>query len=96
MWTEQFAPGIDITNYVRLLPEDLHPEGIQNLKEAILKRAADDWREAVKIRLGGNCMNCFGREQQECERFFLSEWFFFLTGLNGRIILVKLRKEMGI
>ena len=88
--------GIDITDYVRLTPDDLCAEGVQNLTEAIVKKAADDWREAVAARIRGNVVLEHSRMQTDCERFFLSDWFFELTGLNGRVVLQKLKKEAGL
>lgn len=88
--------GIDIEGYERLTPDDICEQGMQNLTEAIVKRAADDWQEAVKAQKRGNTVQCHSRTRAECERFFLSDWFYELTGLNGRVVLKMLKKEAGL
>lgn len=87
---------IDIEGYTRLTAKDLHPDGIQNLKEAIVARAADDWRSAVNAQKRGNTLNEYRRSRAEVEQFFLSDWFYALTGLDGKYIIRQLKQEAGI
>lgn len=87
---------IDIEGYTRLTAKDLHPEGIQYLTEAIVARAADDWRSAVAAQKRGNALNEYRRSRKEVEQFFLSDWFYTLTGLDGQYVLKKLKQEAGI
>ncbi len=69
-------------------------ENIEALICAIVKQAVKDWRTAVRRlkRKPGN------KEAQalrsECEAFFRSEWFRFLTDADGRYILKKLQEEL--
>ena len=65
--------------------------GIENLTNAIVLQAVKDYRSA----LAGGSVN--GRDSKsviaECERFFQSEWFNFLTNVDGMIIIANIRKE---
>lgn len=84
---------IDISDYERITPEKIHPEGAQALVEGIVEKAAKDWRDGVKHeRKTGKRSGV----RQECERFVRSDWFTTLTGLDGRYVLRKLEKEMGL
>ena len=87
---------IDTKGYKRLTAKDLCPEGILLLKEAILARAAEDWRRAVAVQKSGNTMLEFRHSRAEVESFFLSDWFYHLTGLNGQYVLKQLKKEIDI
>ena len=68
--------------------------GIENLSNAIILQAVKDYR----IALAGGSVN--GRDSksaiEECERFFQSEWFNFLTNADGMIIMANIRKEFEI
>ena len=65
--------------------------GIEDLSNAIILQAVKDYR----IALAGGSVN--GRDSksviEECERFFQSEWFNFLTNVDGMIIIANIRKE---
>lgn len=57
-------------------------EPYTELAHAIVLRAVEDYRmaeEPVQVR--------------SLESFFESEWFFFLSNLDGRAVLKKLREE---
>ena len=68
--------------------------GIENLSNAIILQAVKDYR----IALSGRDVN--GRDSksviEECERFFQSEWFNFLTNVDGMSIIANIRKEFEI
>ena len=68
--------------------------GIENLSNAIVLQAVKDYRRAL-----AGC-NVNGRDSksviEECERFFKSEWFNFLTNVDGMIIIANIRKEFEI
>ncbi len=62
------------------------PEGMQRLVEAICRTAATDYLYSKKEK-----------NVKDAEIFFKSDWFFELTGLDGKPILKRLdrikRKE---
>lgn len=64
---------------------------LQNLSNAIVLQAVDDYRAA----LAGNGI---GKKPPEfviveIERFFRSEWFNMLTDVDGDVLIKKIRKE---
>ena len=66
--------------------------GYGNLANAIVLQAVADYRRLLRgkrIRNGDNhCITL-----KECEDFFLSEWFYTLTSVDGQTILNRLRRE---
>lgn len=59
--------------------------GYENLANAIIIQAADDYRKALNDSAQG--------EQRTIERFFRSEWFGVLTGLDPETLIRKLKQE---
>ena len=57
--------------------------GIFNLVQAIVKQAAKDYR-AVRYKKESY-------EKDKLEEFFLSKWFSDLTGLDGEMVLGRLK-----
>lgn len=84
-----------VEGYERIRPEGISTEGAQNLVEAIVKRAVEDWRVAAEAQKKAKADRANGR-RLECERFFRSGYFFELTGLDGEALLKKLKKQEGI
>lgn len=67
----------------------------ENLANAIILRAVQDYRIALKkIKKHPNDVLIQARIR-ECERFFLSQWFIELTNLDGKMLLKKLKEEAG-
>ena len=65
----------------------------EKLANAIVIRAADDYRSARR-KLKRNPRNQLAlAEKDEIERFFLSGWIKVLTKANGGMILRKLKEE---
>lgn len=65
----------------------------ENLANAIILQAVKDYRYA-RHKLRKNPNNAKAKaEINECERFFLSDWFGVLTNLDGEILLQKLKQE---
>ena len=58
----------------------------QNLANAIILNAVEDYREA--LRTNNKAM------QLDCETFFLSEWFVFLCNLTGDWLMTAIIKEI--
>ena len=59
--------------------------GYENLANAIIIQAAEDYRKALN--------DSAQREQCTIERFFRSEWFGVLTGLDPETLIRKLKQE---
>ena len=75
----------------------------EELANAVVRQAAEDWREAVHTLLHppgrpGAVRNRQIREAadmlRDCESFFRSRWIRILTGEDGTEILEQLRREM--
>ena len=68
-------------------------DNINALTQAIAEQAVKDWRRAVKkLRKNPDDKDQLARKR-ECEQFFRSEWFTYLTDLDGRYVLMKLKQE---
>ena len=65
---------------------------IRRLADAIVLQAVEDYR----IALGGKYVRGESPERviNDVERFFLSDWFYMLTKLDGELLIKKLRKEV--
>ena len=81
----------DDTQEQRLTFAELNDRGCQHLVEAIVARAADDYRYA---RMRERLTQHKSLVAAECEQFFRSEYFELLTGLDGEAVLQRLDKEM--
>ena len=57
--------------------------GVFNLVQAIVKQAAKDYRD---VRYEKESY-----EKDKLEKFFLSKWFSDLTGLDGEMVLGRLK-----
>ncbi len=80
----------DMHGYRRIQsPDQLNDDGVQMLIEAVLVRAADDYR------LGRLKERTYGHKSAvvvEVRRFFRSAWFEMLTGLDGKAALERLER----
>ena len=68
-------------------------EAYEELANAIVLRAVDDWRDAVKRLIRRPWNEKAMQRKKEAETFFHSDWFYELTGVEGSVILEKLEKE---
>ena len=66
-------------------------EGLHLLAEAVIVTAARDYLDLLGCPYRSERLL---REKRELEEFFLSSRFRRLSGLNGKIILQRLREEM--
>lgn len=65
----------------------------QELANSIILLAVKDYREA-RHKLHKRPKNKTAKATlEECEEFFLSDWFKTLTTLDGEMLLQKLRQE---
>ena len=60
-------------------------EGYKLLAAAIIERTLLDYRQALDEKSEGNI--------RECERFLRSQWFAFLSDLDGEQLIAMMRKE---
>ena len=69
-------------------------DNIHELTNAIVKMAVKDWRKAARrLKRKPNNKQALALKQ-ECEAFFLSDWFSFLTDADGKYILKRLQEEL--
>ena len=71
-------------------------DGYENLANAIILQAVKDWRSAVRKLKKRPRYDPAKQMKEECEAFFLSEWFEQLTEVDGRYLLRKLKQEEGV
>ena len=64
----------------------------QNLAQAIIVKAADDYRNALRGDGYGNYSA--GQVIVECKKFFRSSWFMVLTKIDGEVLIEKLQQEV--
>lgn len=64
-------------------------ERYEKLVQAVVLLAVRDWRDAVKYPKSHTAQET----RAECEQFFRSRWFEAITGLNGSMVLRRLKKE---
>ena len=86
---------IDMDLYQRMVYEQFDDDGARNLAEAVVKRAALDWVESVRCQIRHKSAEP-GKMRIDTEHFFLSGYFYVLTGLNGRWVLDKLKRQVGL
>ena len=65
-------------------------EGCDYLRNAIVTQAAKDYKKIVKRKKRHPKYGAYSKE--ELERFFNSQWFEFLTGVDGNYILKEIKK----
>ena len=64
----------------------------QELANAIIVQASEDYERACKkLKKSKRDPDALGIKR-ECERFFRSDWFDVLSGLDGQVLLRDLRK----
>ena len=69
-------------------------EPYQALANAIVERAAKDYRRVLKYHYKQLENKKYKLEVEELEAFFLSQWFELLTDLDGRTQLINLRRQV--
>ena len=67
----------------------------ENLANAIILRAVEDYREALGILRYSPKDKDAGISKEEIERFFRSGWFGHLTKLDPEMLIGKLLKEVA-
>ena len=74
-----------------LFPVEEDCEGLARLVEAVTVTAVQDYMDMLRGTFRSDALL---KEKRELEDFFVSDWFRFLTGMNGKTILRRIRKEM--
>lgn len=69
-----------------------HKKNWENLANAIIQQAVDDYRKIAKDKTGIQ-LNGDNRSIKKIEDFFLSGWFHILTNIDGRTLIKRLRSE---
>lgn len=71
----------------------MYPEQWENLANAIIEKAVDDYRAALKnLKLDPNNHIAL-RDKKEIEEFFHSKRFSRLTNLDGDWLMNRIREE---
>lgn len=100
MATKLYPEKLTVDDYERIKsPDHINPDGAQYLVEAIIQKAADDWRTAAGAlrRRPTNVVqknDILKKRKEECEEFFKSNYFGILTSIDGEALLAALRKEL--
>lgn len=68
----------------------------ENLANAIILRAVEDYREALRDLEVNPRYSLALRTVSDVERFFRSGWFSALTSLDGVVLMKKLQKERNV
>ena len=80
-------------------------KSVDELRLAIIRRTVEDYKNLQRRKANGykTCGHMFDypgkkidEEERSLERFFLSEWFEFLSGTDGAAFYKKLKKEYGV
>ena len=69
----------------------IEPE--QLLANAVIKKAVEDYRTAVKSIKKGRGATDAEHTKAECMQFFRSEWFKVLTKIDPEYLIAELLKE---
>lgn len=75
---------------------DISIKPYQNLAEAIILSAVQDYRDALTDKGSKHMTHVKSNNAiiKECEKFFKSDWFRVLTNVDGEMIMNKIRKEV--
>lgn len=66
----------------------------QDLANAIILMAVEDYRNALKKLKKRPCHEPSTEMKNEVERFFRSDWYRELTSVDGEILIKKLQAEV--
>jgi hypothetical protein len=74
---------------------NLDTEGVYRLIQEIVKQSARDWRDAMRC-LRKNPYNFKANMTAvECELFFMSDYFYLLTGVDGEQYMQRIGQQYG-
>lgn len=72
---------------------EMTDEGCDLLRNAIVAQAAKDYKKVVKQKKRHPKGGYYGKE--EIEKFFNSQWFEWLTGVDGSYIMKEIKRIYG-
>ena len=67
--------------------------GYENCANAIIVKAAQDYKSAYKRIMAGKARSNHEHTAQECEDFFESEWYAQLTAIDGEEMMHMVRAQ---
>ncbi len=73
----------------------MNTEACQKLADAIVIKAAKDYRAALRRQQRNPNSEAARRVISEVERFFRSNWYKSLTEIEGEYLISRLREEVG-
>ena len=65
----------------------------ESLRNGIIIRTVKDYRKALKKLRRGRKNESALRMKEDCERFFLSDYYYELTDVDGQSMINRLKKE---
>ena len=68
----------------------------ERLANAIIRQAVKDWKAAVRTLKRLPRSDKAKQVREDCESFFLSDWFTALTDVDGAVVLQKLKEEARV
>ena len=68
-------------------------EPYESLANAIILQAVKDYREVLARAASHSAKDCYQRNKDDLERFFLSGWFGVLTNLDPELLIGRLKQE---
>lgn len=68
----------------------------ERLANAIIRQAVKDWKAAVRTLKRLPRSDKAKQMREDCESFFLSDWFTALTDVDGAVVLQKLKEEASV
>ena len=72
----------------------IRADAVENVVRAIVTRAASDYRSIFRRRLYEKPItNSMEVEFNDLEEFFESEWFTFLTNMDGSYVMLKIEDD---
>ena len=78
--------------------EDVPDSCWQALSNAVIVQAAKDYRNTLRRikRMRNSDDKVLLGQQRKLENFFRSGWFSVLCSLDGRTVITRIRKEVGV
>ena len=76
--------------------EKTRKDQYEELKNAIILQAVEDYRYLLKRDLDSAIRYHFQTSIDELHKFFLSDWFKWLTNIDGRRLVNQIRKEFKL
>lgn len=80
---------------VKKSPKEIHPDGVDFLRTAILTKAAEDYKYTLEYkRKNGRDPKIPHMSQAALEAFFKSNWFNDLCDLDGKDVMYLIRRQV--